>query len=59
MCSRHNLGYLEVLQNTTLTPLQQTILRQRYIDLVRQYALRCLFLSILFHSTRTVVTVGS
>lgn len=59
MCSNYNLGYLEVLQNTTLTPLQQTILRQRYIDLVRQYALRCMFLSILFHTSRGIVTVGS
>lgn len=60
MCwRRKDLGYLDVLQNTSLTPLQQSILKKRYIDLVNQYAYRCLLLAVLFHSTRTIVTVGS
>lgn len=58
MCSR-DTSYLLALENTSLTPLQHSILERRYINLVNQFAFRCLMLSILYHSTRTIVTVGS
>lgn len=58
MCSR-DLSYLDTLQNVSLTPLQQSILQKRYVLLVQEFAFRCLLLSILFHSSRFIVTVGS
>ncbi len=52
-------SFQQALVNVNLTPLQRSILEKRYVELVNQFARRCLFLSVFFHSSRIVVTVGS
>jgi hypothetical protein len=43
----------------TLTPTQEAILRQRYMRLLRLLEARCVRTSLLFHSSRIIITVGS
>ena len=42
-----------------LTQFQQQTLINRYITLMEEYTQRSYFFAIIFHSTRTIVTVGS
>jgi hypothetical protein len=52
-------SFQQALVNVNLTPLQRSILEKRYVELVNQFTRRCLLLSVFFHSSRIVVTVGS
>lgn len=47
------------LRNVNLTPLQQSILEQRYIKVLQSMKRRCFLLSIYFNVSRFIVTVGS
>lgn len=47
------------LSNVALTPLQQSIVTGRYVPLVRHIRGRTARVSIIFHSSRIVITVGS
>ena len=58
MCKR-DIAFLQSLENVNLTPLQHSVLEKRYIQLVQEFQRRCFILAILFHSSRTIVTVGS
>ncbi len=58
MCKR-DTNFLLSLENVNLTPLQHSVLEKRYIQLVHEFQFRCLVLAILFHTSRTIVTVGS
>lgn len=52
-------SFQQALVNVNLTPLQRSILEKRYVELVNQFTRRCFLLSVFFHSSRIVVTVGS
>jgi hypothetical protein len=51
--------YEEVLRSVRLTPLQASIVRMRYIPLVHHLRTRTQLITFLFHSSRTIITVGS
>ena len=52
-------SFQDALVNVNLTPLQRSILEKRYVELVKQFSRRCTLLSVYFHTSRIVVTVGS
>ena len=58
MCSKDS-SFSLALQNVNLTPLQQSILEQRYVNVVKAMKYRCRLLSIYFNVSRFIVTVGS
>jgi hypothetical protein len=55
----HKTSFYQALTQTTLSPLQKTILQERYITVVQGYESRCFRIAIFFHSARFIVTVGS
>lgn len=62
MCrwSRQNKkDVLTVLNQLTLDVPQKDIFQARYVPLLRSYERRALFFAIIFHISRTIVTVGS
>ncbi|NBV77839.1 DUF4231 domain-containing protein [bacterium] len=58
-CSRYPVEFENALSTIALTPLQQSILKGRYIPLIQHIQSRTSRISILFHSTRIIVTIGS
>jgi hypothetical protein len=61
LCSRSGkpLSFELALQQTTLDPLQKTILLERYVRVVSVFEARCLRVEVFFHVMRILVTVGS
>lgn len=47
------------LRETTLTPLQKVIFQQRFINVLKSFEKRCIYMSVFFHILRIFVTVGS
>lgn len=59
MIFQKDTSFQQAMENVSLTPLQRSILEKRYVELLQQFARRCWYLSFFFHTSRTVVTVGS
>lgn len=47
------------LEKTTLSDLEKTILKNRYVKLIRNYQRRAYFFTVCFHTMRFFMTVGS
>jgi hypothetical protein len=58
MCTKDS-SFSLALRNVNLTPLQQSILEQRYVNVVKAMKYRCRLLSVYFYLARFIVTVGS
>lgn len=56
---KRDTSFKLALRNVNLTPLQQSILEQRYINILASMKRRCFLLSIYFNVSRFIVTVGS
>jgi hypothetical protein len=56
---KRDTSFKLALRNVNLTPLQQSILEQRYINVLASMKRRCYLLSIYFNVSRFIVTVGS
>lgn len=56
---KKDTSFQQALVNVNLTPLQRSILEKRFIELVNHFTYRCFLLSIFFHTSRSVITVGS
>ncbi len=56
---KKDTSFQQALTNVILTPLQRSILEKRFVELVNQFAFRCMLLSVFFHTSRSVITVGS
>lgn len=52
-------SFQQALVNVNLTPLQRSILEKRFVELVNHFTYRCFVLSVFFHTSRAVITVGS
>ncbi len=64
LCFHRNINKIDelikiILQLSTLTPLEQTTIRIRYIELLLTLNRRCTYYSLLFRILRIIVTVGS
>ena len=62
MCKRKQYSYSfdhAIHQLDTLSEFQKILLTHRYILLVAEYERRCFFLSVYFHVSHIIVTVGS
>ena len=60
MASKLTLDKFELaLEKTTLSDLEKTILKNRYVKLVRNYQRRAHFFTVCFHTMRFFMTVGS
>lgn len=55
----NSMSYTDALDRATLTDMQKSIIRARYIRVVHGFENRCRMLSIWFHTCRFTVTVGS
>jgi hypothetical protein len=53
------MEFENALSTIVLTPIQQSILKGRYIPLIQHIKTRTSRISIMFHSTRVIVTIGS
>lgn len=47
------------LNEIRIEPVCKTILKERYIRVLHEFQRRCFFLSIIFHTARLIITVGS
>ena len=47
------------LNQINIESAYKTILKERYIRVLREFQRRCLFLSFIFHTSRFIITVGS
>ena len=47
------------LEKTTLTDLEKTILKNRYVKVIHEYQRRAHFFTVCFHTMRFFMTVGS
>ncbi len=47
------------IHESSLSSLQKSILRERYLRVLRHFEQRCFRIALLFHTTRFIVTVGS
>jgi hypothetical protein len=56
---KRDTSFKIALRNVNLTPLQQSILEQRYINVLAGMKRRCFLLSVYFNVSRFIVTVGS
>lgn len=56
---KRDTSFKIALRNVNLTPLQQSILEQRYVNVLAGMKRRCFLLSIYFNVSRFIVTVGS
>ena len=56
---KKDTSFQQALVNVNLTPLQRSILEKRFVELVNHFSYRCFLLSIFFHTSRSVITVGS
>ena len=62
MCRRKTYSYSfdhAISQLTTLSDFQKLLITNRYILLLAEYERRCFLLSIYFHTSHIIVTVGS
>ncbi len=62
MCKRkqYSLSFRHAIQDlNTLTDFQKILITHRYILLVKDYERRCFLLSVYFHVSHIIVTVGS
>jgi hypothetical protein len=61
MCKRREDRAFErtLIEIDTLTPIQKTIISERYIPFIDVLAARCFFFAIFFHTMRLIITVGS
>jgi hypothetical protein len=51
--------FSEVVDNLNLSLTQKNILKERYVMLVEQMCYRAYVISIIYHLSHTIVTVGS
>jgi hypothetical protein len=60
MASKLTLDKFELaLEKTTLTDLEKTILKNRYVKVIHEYQRRAHFFTVCFHTMRFFMTVGS
>lgn len=52
-------SFINALIQTRLTDAEQTIIQERYVNVIKNFENRCFRLAVLFHSSRFIVTVGS
>ena len=52
-------SFLTAVSQAELTPLQKTIVQERYVKVLREFQQRCFRLALLFHTSRFIITVGS
>jgi hypothetical protein len=60
MCSRRKIPpFNDIIDNLELNQIQKHILKERYVLLVAQMCVRAYLMSIIYHTSHTLVTVGS
>ena len=60
LCRKKNqTSFLTAVSHADLSPLQKTIIEERYINVVHNFESRCSRLAIVFHTSRLIITVGS
>lgn len=58
-CKTEHVEFENALSNVSLTPLQQNIIRGRYIPLIKHIRHRTVRTSMMFNTSRIIITVGS
>jgi hypothetical protein len=51
--------FYEIIDNLNLSQLQKDILRERYVKLITEMTYRAYVISVMYHLSHTIVTVGS
>lgn len=59
MCFKTQSRFIFVIDKLDITPLQKDILKDRYITLVEQTHSRAIRVSVVYHTSHIIVTVGS
>jgi hypothetical protein len=52
-------NFIAAVEHSDLTPLQKTIIKERFINVLKEFELRCFQFAIIFHTLRILVSVGS
>lgn len=52
-------SFITALEDANIVPENRTIIRERYVNVLKNFEQRCFHLALFFHSARFIVTVGS
>jgi hypothetical protein len=52
-------NFIAAVEHSDLSPLQKTIIHERFINVVKEFETRCYWFALIFHTLRILVSIGS